>query len=243
VKPAVLVALAIFSVLLGLVSARLLRLATRTRRSPELFLGLSTSLPLLSYVVGFVGAAIGRGTPARWVTEVAGSICDLGFVATIGFVWIVFRWEERWAKVLAAVLAFGLLAMPLVNHYVPWDGGVPSAMVPRTILRICCYGWAAIESLQYARLMRRRVRFGLAEPVLADRFHLWGFTHVCFSLMLLLIMAGVKLHLSGADFARLCTFSGFTLGLVAAVPLTLSFFPPDRYVDYVEKHYRREVTS
>jgi hypothetical protein len=243
VKPAALVALAIFSVLLGLVSARLLRLALRTRRSPELLLGLSTSLPLTSYVIGFVGAAVGQGTPARWVTEVAGSICDLGFVATIGFVWVVFRWEERWAKILATVLALGLLAMPLVNHYVPWDGGVPSAMVPRTILRTSCYAWAAIESLQYARLMRRRVRFGLAEPIVADRFQLWGFAHICLALTLLLIMVGVNLHLSGADFARLCTFLGFSLGLLAAVPLTLSFFPPDRYVEHIEKHYRQQVAS
>lgn len=242
-KPAAIVALAIFSVLLGLVSARLLRLAARTRRSPELFLGLSTSLPLASYVFGFVGAAIGRGIPARWVTEVAGSICDLGFVATIGFVWVVFRRDERWAKALATLLALGLLAMPLVNHYVPWESGVPSAMVLRTILRTACYCWAAIESLLYARLMRRRLRFGLAEPLVADRFHLWGLAHVCFALMLLLIMFGVKLHLSGADFARLCTFSGLSLGVLAALPLTLSFFPPNRYIQYVENHYRREVTS
>lgn len=242
-KPAALVALAVFSVLLGLVSARLLRLAARTRRSPELFLGLSTSLPLLSYIFGFVGAAIGRGTPARWVTEVAGSVCDLGFVATIGFVWMVFRRGDRWAKAFAALLTLGLLAMPLINHYVAWQSGVPSAMVPRTILRTLCYGWAAFESLHYARLMSRRVRFGLAEPLVADRFYLWGLAHVCFAIMLLLIMAGVILHFSGADFARLCTFFGFSLGLLAALPLTLSFFPPQRYVEYVENHYRREVAS
>lgn len=242
-KPAAFVALAVFSLLLGLVSARLLRLAARTRRSPELFLGLSTALPLLSYIMGFVGAAIGRGIPARWVTEVAGSVCDLGFVATIGFVWMVFRRTDRWAKAFALLLALGLLAMPAINHYVAWEGGVPSAMVPRTLLRTLCYGWAAFESLHYARLMRRRVRFGLAEPLVADRFLLWGVAHVCFSGMLLLIMAGVKLHLSGADFARLCTFFGFSLGLLAALPLTLSFFPPNRYVEYVEKHYRRQVTS
>lgn len=242
-KPAALVAFAVFSVLLGLVSARLLRLAVRTRRSPELFLGLSTSLPLIGYMFGFLGAAVGRGTPARWVTEVAGTVCDLGFIATIGFVWVVFRRGDRWAKVLAMLVTLGLLATPLINHYVPWEGGVPSAMVPRTILRTLCYGWAAFESLHYARLMSRRVRFGLAEPLIANRFYLWGLAHVCFAFMLLLVMAGVELHFSGADFARLCTFSGLSLGLLATLPLTLSFFPPERYVEYVENHYRREVTS
>lgn len=242
-KPAALIALAAFSVPIGVVSARLLRLAARTRRTPELLLGLSTALPLLGFTFGFVGAAVGGGIPAPWVTEVAGSICDFGFIATVGFVWRVFRQDEPWAKRLCVALALALLAMPFVNHLVSWNDGIPSAMVPRSVVRTTCYAWAAIESLHYGRLMRRRVSFGLAEPLVADRFSLWGFAHVCLALMLLLVMAGVKLHLSGADFARLCTFTGLSLGLVASIPLMLSFFPPLRYARHVERRYRREVIS
>lgn len=239
-KPVALVALALIAILLGLVSGRLLRLAARTRQWPELLLGLSTSLPLAGYVFGLAGAAVGRGVPAGWVTEIAGGLVDLGFTATVGFVWLVFRRDERWAKVFSALLVITLLAMPLVNHLVPWEHGVPSALVPRSVLRTICYAWAAIESLSYARMMRRRVRFGLAEPMLADRFSLWGFTHVCFALMLMLIMFGVRLHLSGADFARLFTFAGFFMGILGAIPLMLSFFPPERYARFVETQYRLE---
>jgi hypothetical protein len=242
VKPAVIAALAVFALLLGFVSARLLSLAAHTRRAPELFLGLSTALPLVGYGIGFAGAAIGGGVPARWTTEIGGSLCDLGFVATLAFVWVVFRREERWARIVGLVLALGLFAMPFVNHFVVWSDGIPSAMVPRSILRTFCYGWAAFESLYYARLMQRRIRFGLAEPIVADRFYLWGFAHICFSLMLLLVMGGVKLHLSGAKFADFCTLAGFAFALFAAVLLTLSFFPPNRYVRYVEKRHSRQVT-
>lgn len=242
-KPAALLVVLIFALLLGIVSARLLGLAARTRRTPELLLGLSMALPLTGYTFAFLGAVAGHGVPPKWLTEAAGAFCDLGFIATVGFVWRVFRQEERWAVALSFLITLGFVAMPFVNHFVAWDEGVPSAMVPRSILRTLCYGWAAVESLHYGRLMRRRVRFGLAEPLLADRFSLWGFAHICFSLMLLLIMAGVKLHLSGADFAGLCTYCGFAIGLLAAVPLMLSFFPPDRYARYVEQHYRREVAS
>lgn len=240
VKPAALVALFFFSSILGLVSARLLGLAVRTRRMPELLLGLSTALPLMGFTIGFVGAAVGHGIPAGWVTELGGSLCDLGFIATIGFVWRVFRKDERWAGVLSFVLASSLLVMPAINHWVPWEHGVPSAMVPRGILRTICYGWAAWESLRYANLMRRRVRFGLAEPLLADRFSLWGFAHLCLALTLLLLMAGVRLHLGGADFAQFCTISGVLMGFLAAVPLTLSFFPPEGYARHVVQRYRRE---
>ncbi|HRI72142.1 MAG TPA: hypothetical protein PK156_48245 [Polyangium sp.] len=242
-KPAALVALAVFVSLLGLVSARLLGLAARTRQAPELLLGLSTALPLVGYTFGFYGAAVGHGVPAQWIAEISGSLVDMGFVATVVFVWRVFRPDERWAKVLVLGIVAALLAMSVVNHVIPWDDGVPSAIVPRSILRTISYAWVAIESLHYGRLMRRRVSFGLAEPLLADRFSLWGFAHICLALMLMLLMAGVKLHLSGADFARLCTFSGFVLGLLGAVPLLLSFFPTSRYVRHVERRYRREVIS
>ena len=242
-KPAALVALAVFASLLGLVSARLLGLAARTRQMPELLLGLSTAFPLAGYTFGFFGAAIGHGVPVQWVTEVGGTLCDFGFMATVIFVWRVFRSDERWAQALAILIVGALLTMSIVNHVVPWADGVPSAIVPRSVLRTISYAWVAIESLRYGRLMRRRVFFGLAEPLLADRFRLWGFTHICLALMLLLVMAGVKLHLSGADFARSCTFAGFFLGLLAAIPLTLSFFPTSRYAHHVERRYRREVAS
>lgn len=242
-KPAALVPLAIFALLLGSLAARLLGLAARTRRTPELFLGLSIAFPLAGYMFGVAGAVVGRGVPARWVAEVAGAFCDLGFVATVGFVWLVFRRQERWAQALSLLISFGFVVMPFVNHFVAWEGGVPSALVARSILRTICYSWAAFESLRYARLMRRRVRFGLAEPLVADRFSLWGLAHLCLSLMLLLIMLGVKLHLNGADLAALCTLSGFSIGIVAAVPLVLSFFPPDRYVRHVERRYRRQEAT
>jgi hypothetical protein len=201
------------------------------------------TFPLVGFAAGVVGAAVGGGVPAKWLVELTGAICDVGFVLTVGFVWVVFREHERWAKALVGLIVIAFAAMPFMNHFVAWEHGVPSALVMRSILRTICYAWAAVESLHYARLMRRRVRFGLAEPLVADRFSLWGFAHVCFALMLLLVMAGVKLHLSGAEFARLCTFSGLSMGIVASVPLILSFFPPDRYARYVEQRYRRQEAA
>lgn len=242
-KLAALVPLAILALLLGLLSARLLGLAARTRRTPELFLGLSIAFPLTGFMFGVGGAVVGQGVPTRWVAEAAGAFCDLGFVSTVGFVCLVFRRQERWALALALLIACGFVSMPFVNHFVAWENGVPSALVARSVLRTLCYSWAAFESLHYAHLMRRRVRFGLADPLVADRFTLWGLAHFCLALMLLLVMGGVRLHLSGAGFASLCTLSGLSMGVVAGVPLILSFFPPDRYVRYVERRsHRKEAT-
>lgn len=242
-KPGAVVALLCFSLVLSIVSARLLRLAARTRRLPELLLGLSMAFPLAGYTFGFLVASANQGVPPRWAAEVAGTLVDFGFGATVGFVWQVFRKDVRWAAVLCSLLGVGFLVMPFVNHLVPWANGVPSALVPRGVLRTICYGWAAMESLHYGILMRRRVFFGLAEPLLADRFRLWGWTHVCFSVMLVLIMLGAKLRFRGDDFARTCTLAGFLLGTIATIPLMLSFFPPDRYARYVERRYAREVTA
>src|SRR5690606_20805257 len=134
-----------------------------------LLLGLSVAFPLVGFSCAVTSAVVGGGIPAKWMTEAAGAFCDLGFIATIGFVWRVFRRDEIWAKALSVIITLAFVAMPFVNHIVPWDNGVPSALVARGVLRTICYAWAAIESLHYARLMRRRVRFGLAEPLVADR--------------------------------------------------------------------------
>ncbi len=242
-KQYVLLALALFALSIGAVSVRLLGLAWRTRKAPELLLGLSTAFPLVGYSLAVFGTALGQGVTAKWITEVTGAFCDIGFIATIGFVWLVFRREERWAKALSFAIVLSFAAMPFINHFVAWQDRVPSALVPRGALRSICYAWAAFESLQYAQIMRRRVRYGLAEPLVADRFTLWGLAHLCLVFMLLLLMAGVKLHLSGADFARACTVSGFVFGVLGAVPLMLSFFPPNAYARYVEKRFRAEQSA
>jgi hypothetical protein len=242
-KPFSLVALALFALVSGAVCLRMLRLAARTRRPPELFLGLSFLFQLGGYLVMVAGAAWSLGPPSRSVVEAAAIPTDLGFVAEVAFVWIVFRREEGWARALACLLALGCLAMPVVNHFVPWPDGVPSAAWPRAAVRTACHGWAAVEALRYARLMRKRVRFGLAEPVVADRFFLWGLGSASAALMQDTLTAGGALYVRQAQEGHPLLWIGATFGLIAAVAFGLSFFPPAAYARYVARRMRAEAAS
>jgi hypothetical protein len=44
----------------------------------------------------------------------------------------------------------------------------------RTMLQVGCLIWGSIEALHYWRMLRRRMRLGLADAVVANRFLLWG---------------------------------------------------------------------
>ncbi|TKC95283.1 hypothetical protein [Polyangium fumosum] len=242
-KPFTLMVLVVFGLVAAAVAARLLGLAMRTRKAPEFLLGLSMLLPLVGYSIQVTSAVTRGGAPAPLAVEIGGLVVDIGFLTVAGFVWLVFRREETWAQVFAFLLgAFGL-AMPVVNHLVPWSNGLPSALWPRAVLRTLCYGWAAVEALRYATLMRKRVRFGLAEPLVADRFGLWGFGYLCAALMLDGLTAGGALHVLQSRFADVFLVGGAAFGVPAMLAFGLSFFPPVAYVRYVERRLGAEVAS
>ncbi|MDI1478662.1 hypothetical protein [Polyangium sp. y55x31] len=234
-KPFTLIVLVVFGLVTAAVAVRLLGLAARTRKAPELLLGLSMLLPLVGYSIQVSSAVTRGGTPAPLAVEIGGLVVDTGFLTVAVFVWLVFRREEIWAQVLSFLLVIVGLAMPVVNHVVPWSNGLPSALWPRAVLRTICYGWAAVEALRYAALMRKRVRFGLAEPIVADRFVLWGVGHLCATLMLDGLTAGGALHVQQSRFADVFLVGGAAFGVPAMLAIGLSFFPPVAYVRYVER--------
>lgn len=239
-NPFTLLALAVFALVMSAAAVRLLWLSANTRKAPELLLGLSLSLPLSGYALMVAGALRAGGKPPPSLVEVGGGLIDAGFIGVVAFVWLVFRREETWAGLLGAALVLGGLSMPVVNHALPWSGGIPAVIWPRAILRTVSCGWAAFEALRYAGLMRRRVRFGLAEPLVADRFALWGLGYLCLAVMLGSFTAGAALHMRDASYADAFTVAGAALGVPASLAMGLSFFPPTSYVRWVERKFRPE---
>lgn len=93
--------------------------------------------------------------------------------------------------------------------------------------RATAVAWGAVESLAYARKAGRR-RFGLADPVVTNRFGLWGLGLLALTgLMASTTLAG----LCGVDptsYAWVLLES--SLGMVGAVALWLAFFPTRSYL-------------
>jgi hypothetical protein len=93
------------------------------------------------------------------------------------FVLRVFRPDAAWAKALAGTLALslwaGLLVGALGGSFRVDNTGTPAWWFEYAV--VWTYPvWSSLESFRYWRLMRRREALGVADPLVTNRFLLWG---------------------------------------------------------------------
>ena len=218
----------------ALVGGRLLALARRTRKLPELAFGAGF---LLLGVVGQPIAVLAR-SPLAGSPERAGVLLAVGLAAqSVGCLcldvgtWRVFRPAPAWAAALVAGVA-GLFVVSLVGHglTVGFSGGTDRGGFywAGLLARGGSFAWCASEALLYHRQMRRRRRLGLADPVVANRFLLWAVASLGLVAAFLTFVAA---KLSGVNAATSAPFlaTSFTAALVCGVAMWLAFFAPQAY--------------
>ncbi len=228
---------------------RFVMLWWRTRELPELLIGIG--------VLGIGPVGFGLTTMAqlsradhpelsRWILAVA-----MLAVCTGGFAKYVFNWRvyhPRQALVRGIVWAAGLL---LLGFYATelFTSGFRNQDVQspgnlgRSTLVIGCLLWGSAEALVYWRKMRRRLSLGLADPVVTNRFFLWGLGAGAAGLG---TAVGTIAHLvTGLAPLQLSwiTLSSSLHGLTAAVALWLAFVPNQAYVRFIEARARRRVSA
>lgn len=215
------------------VGVRLLALGWRTREIPELAIGAGF---VIGVVVGYVPETIVLSSDlvseasemmVLGVTQVAIRLAALSILI---FTWRVFRAQESWAAGLA-----GLLAVALLASYLAFPATRIFAVTATdriwydvfAVARTACLAWGAVEALVYHGRARRRLRLGLADPMVTNRFLLWGI-----GLAATATLMGTTIWASalGVD----PTLAGWILlesllGLVGAVSFWLTFFPPAAY--------------
>ena len=224
--------LAFFAVAL-VVGLRLLALAARTRQLPELLMGVGV---LGIGPLGFGGIVLALGlahdAPAasRFTAGAASAAIGAGVAAKYLFNWRIYRPTSPVAAAAALVgiagIAAALVAEGLATGFATeaWRG--TGWHLARSALQVGCLLWGASEALVYWGKMRRRVRVGLADPLVANRFLLWA------------IGAGAAgLGSANGTVAQLATgrppleqtwvtTSSSLHGLVSAGALWLAFVPP-----------------
>lgn len=219
----------IASLVLGV---RLLLLARRTRKLPELAIGLNF---LLAGAIGYallVAAESLRLLPAPWDgrASFAGvTAISLGAALVGLFSRAVFRPESRLAGVaLAALCAWLVLGVwgSWVLHVLRDESGLGGWLGrwgPNLGL-LAAYGWSAGEPLHFAVLMHRRLRIGMGDPLIESRMRLWGIGTAA-------IAAVAAVHLV-AQLAGHTELPPSLIGIVSLLVLTtalcewLAFFPP-----------------
>jgi len=247
------VAQAVYLAAAFVLSGHLLNRARRSRDLAPLLLGLQ-----LLFAMGFGYLLCGAGTALallakdpspRLVAALLGTgnaATMVGLAAALLFEWRVFWPAERWPLALGgaflAAMAVGWLgsaatgAFDTGTYRNAWflllNGGMLAANL-----------WVGIEPLVYHAKLRRRIRLGLAEPLIVDRFLLWGLGSLARAALIVMgpLSEWAMLGLEGE--ARL-TFSAAgmalasALGLATSVAYWLTFNPTSAYVRWVERRYR-----
>lgn len=222
------------------VGVRLLALAARTRELTDFAVGFSLfDLAGIAYPLLLVGTLdLPLGT-LRAIAVASTISMGLGWTGVYLFTQRVFEPGVRWAHVLVA-LGVGLLAYGMIGG-IARILAVPDAAALREprgpilwfqAAALIVYVWSSTEGFRCWVLARRRLALGLADPLVVNRFLLWGWVGV-FSLIS--IAPGFALSFAGESsienpIARLAT--GLA-GICSAVVLQLAFLPPAAYRRWV----------
>ena len=237
------------------VGVRLLVRARRGWPAPELSLAIyflvSAFLATPPQIVVYGGMGDPRLAVAEPVAHAllafAVAAMAIGAAAAYVFTWKTFRPERTFAKVIVAAgcgcLALGY-AIEAVEGFAPvmfagpghWIGWAGRTAAPLGI---------AFESFRYWRMLRRRLRLGLADPVVTNRFLLWAVWAACSTLNFVADLASRAFYwLAFGTIQPVPEYLAATvgptiiatmvLGSISAVTLFLTFFPTPAYLRRVE---------
>ena len=226
------------SILIGI---RLLALAARTRKTPELWIGLALLLMGgLGYpLIMTARMAVRIPDPTRiGLMAFATVLMGVGTLAIGVFNWRVFRSHERWP--LWAMVAAGISMLACMGFQLVDPGLAAAAFENRGLgFRIFLLhsglltGWGAFESLRAWSRLRRRQRLGLADAVVTERVLLWAIASLASGTVS--AASGIAGFL-GINFAATSLGAAVTAprGLVAAGSMWLAFLPPAAFLRRVK---------
>lgn len=232
-----------FTVVCFVIGLRLLLLAVRTRQLPELLIGLSM---LLLAGLGYPLSAVAREAKnlpnglRGGLGMLAGLLATVGVTANTAFNWVLFRRCVPWARALlccVGVFAAGLfLAQSRAGDWT--HGAIFWGFLPFGIT--LSFGWGFVECARYYLLLRRRLRIGLADPIVTDRFGLYAaatcmavLTNSCGQLYWWL---GVEMLTDEIGALLL-----LVLGSGSTVLMWLAFLPPRAYLERVRARSMAEA--
>ncbi len=211
----------------------------RTRAVPELSVGVGF---LVGVLFGYLPESVATSTglfsddASRSILMVTQVSIRIAAVSVMVFTVAVFGWRGVLGRVLFTGLAGALIVSWVAFPHYPSYAETPGELLwyeVFSVARALAAGWGAVESLAYYRMARRRSQLGLADPVVANRFLLWGLGLTALTgLMGSTTLAG----LAGVDpTAYGWVLLESALGLVGAIGLWLAFFPPRLYIARLQR--------
>ncbi len=236
-----------FFVVALVVGVRVLLLARRTRELPELLMGIGV---LGIGPVGFGLMVFARQfettRPAVYTAMLAVALfaVSCGAFAKFVFNWRVYHPDSQVARAIALLAGIGLFGSlvyaGLYHGFQAPDPLEPSSLF-RSSLQIGCLLWGATESFAYWTKMRLRVRLGLADPVVSNRFLMWAIGAFAAGWGTAVGLVGQLVSGATTTDGGWVMVSSSLHGLVAAIAIALAFIPPAFYVRYIRSRAERNA--
>ncbi len=171
-------AFVVVSLVLG---TRLLLMAQRTRKLPELCMGACLLLmggvgyPLITVVQQATQVAPELRAGVLVVQMLCHVVGNLGLAV---FTMRVFRPEAAWSRAAAVAITGATLVLAmaqiLAEGLVAFAVHGTGAWRFHSAVALVNLAWAGVESMRYHLQLERRLRLGLADPVVSDRLRLWA---------------------------------------------------------------------
>jgi hypothetical protein len=226
---------AIFAIVLYCVASlfvgfRLLLLARRTRQLPELLAAI-TMLGIGPFGFGLTVTSsllISHSTlVANLLWAVAAIALNVGSATGYAFSYRVFYPSDTRVRGMIKIVTLTLALLWLAEGWLTgFEAAEPASVATRAAdwLRGGALLWGGFESLRYWTLLRRRIQIGLASPIVARRFLLWGCALVGGGLSNC-IDATTKLFVAHALDYPLLSLTNSLAGLTSAICLLFAFWP------------------
>jgi hypothetical protein len=218
---------------------RLTRLSMRTGEAPERLLGITFLVWSFSYLFWQLAIALGNEslvTPLSFISRLA---TETGLITFALFLRTVFRKQERWALWLVAIVALcsvvgiaGSLRVgdwestrPLSN---PWYWVEAGSGLISTL-------WMGIEGVAQYVKARQRLRFGLCERLVCNRYLLWSVTAVAWLVLEVVVAVNdITFERTGVWLPTLDALLG-AFELLGIALIWFVFFPPTAYRRWLDR--------
>ena len=217
------------------VGGRLIRLSERTGEAPEKFLGIYFALSGVAYLGWVLPNLVNVGSQLETVDFAAWVIFSIGIVPYLMFIRRVFRPDAGWGAwlVYGCVAALGVSAFVLILQGERYPGlGNPFFWVQWIGYTAPCV-WMTAEAVGAHRAAARRLKIGLSDRAVVNRYLLLG---IFGALQTLACSSDI---LMAVDFATHGAASALADGLLGGLEvagiatLWLAFFPPAAYLAWV----------
>ncbi len=214
------------------VGTRMLRLSARTGEVPERLLGtmfLIVGTSLILYDIPII-----LGIESLWVAfNLAGRVVYLfAQVLLAVFTRRVFRPEGAWGAWMvygcATLMAVGVIGSVWNGDLEGFSIGSPWFWVEWIGYSIP-YAWAGAEALAHHRRARRRLQLGLCDPLVCNRYLLWGFFGAMQLLVNVVVLQSYAEYEQGGAFGAMWDRVISVGELISLALIWLIFFSPAFY--------------